>query len=157
MIACNWALSAWLWRGKKARSVEKEEEREDIRRRGRIKRTIMHTDSALSSLDDPNPGGNSEVAARAAEEAVSFIASFMILRLFICCVLHEEMETAFFSSFEPMRQRGRGDYQPREKEEEGEVKGELRDPALLSLDDPDLSLPSLAGCCNEMSPPPCLR
>ena len=34
----------------------------------------------------------------------------------------------------------------KEKKEEGEEKGELGDPASLSLDDPDRSSPSLAEC-----------
>lgn len=37
--------------------------------------------------------------------------------------------------------------EPREKKVEGEEKGELGDPTLLSLDDPDPSPPSLVGHC----------
>ncbi|RWV80639.1 hypothetical protein GW17_00058055 [Ensete ventricosum] len=71
-------VSAWLQRGKnKTISVEeKEEEREGVRRRGRIGRTSTHPDLAPPSLDDLDPRGNDEVAARVAEEAVSFIASY---------------------------------------------------------------------------------
>ncbi|RWW20434.1 hypothetical protein GW17_00015459 [Ensete ventricosum] len=70
---------------------------EGRRRRGHSKKRVkenrenldvkpfLNLDPTLPSLDDLEPGGNSEAAARAAEEAVSFIASFATLGFFAAC------------------------------------------------------------------------
>ncbi|RWW11827.1 hypothetical protein GW17_00024534 [Ensete ventricosum] len=95
------------------------------RRRSKKRENQENHDASRSStapLDDPNPGGNGEAAARVVEEAVSFIASFAILRLLhrILCrrpetsspnVVDEVMkEIAFFSSSKVTRRRGEGDH-----------------------------------------------
>ncbi|RZR91732.1 hypothetical protein BHM03_00019909 [Ensete ventricosum] len=45
---------------------------------------FLDLDPASPSLDNPNPGGNDEEIARAAEEAVSFVASSVTLWLLRC-------------------------------------------------------------------------
>ncbi|RZS04758.1 hypothetical protein BHM03_00035140, partial [Ensete ventricosum] len=47
----------------------------------------MRPDPMPPSLDNLDPGGNSKAVARAAKEAVSFIASSKILRLLLRRVL----------------------------------------------------------------------
>ncbi|RRT75547.1 hypothetical protein B296_00031114 [Ensete ventricosum] len=95
------------------------------RRRGRLKKRenqenldakpFLDPDPASPSLDNPNPGGNDEAIARAAEEAVSFVALSVTLRL-LRCVLRRRLKTSAFSTslspsspnvaVETMRRRG---------------------------------------------------
>ncbi|RWW17563.1 hypothetical protein GW17_00018506 [Ensete ventricosum] len=80
-------LPAWLWPsydegGKKHR----EGRRKRRRSKKRENRENLNASDA-TSLDDPDPGGNDEVATRATKEMISFSASSMILRFFFAVSL----------------------------------------------------------------------
>ncbi|RZR70724.1 hypothetical protein BHM03_00001164 [Ensete ventricosum] len=79
---------------------EEEASREKEGRRGRSKKrekkenrenldvkSFIDPDPVLPFVDNPDPGGNGEATARVAEEAISFIASSVTLRLLLCHVL----------------------------------------------------------------------
>ncbi|RWW35715.1 hypothetical protein BHE74_00059314 [Ensete ventricosum] len=94
-------------------------EGEGRRRRGREKKKenrenldvkpFLNPDLAPPSLDDPDPRGNGEATARATEEAVSFITSYVIPRL-LRRVLHRRPKT--FTAFAAFFVEGRRHLRP---------------------------------------------
>ncbi|RZS24427.1 hypothetical protein BHM03_00057496, partial [Ensete ventricosum] len=71
--------------GEGRRSVEGEGRRGRLKKKGNWEnldaKPVLDLDPGLAppSLDNPDPGGNGEATARAAEEVVSFIASYVTL------------------------------------------------------------------------------
>ncbi|RRT67480.1 hypothetical protein B296_00039257 [Ensete ventricosum] len=83
--------------GKGRRGHSKKMEKKKDNRENLDTKPFLDLDPVLPSLDDPDPGGNGEAAARAAEEAVSFIALSTTLQLCLRRVLRRrsEMSAAF--------------------------------------------------------------